>query len=173
MLGRATSQDEATKVLCRLADSQDAEQVAALFRELQEFHHQPLQEAGMVLALVENRPPNFKAIVAEVEGSISGFALINTYPGPGIAPGFYLKELFVTASARKLGLGKLLMAHVARLAVERGYSRVDWITTKDNASAQSFYDRLGAVMNAEKIFYWLDGAALQELSLYSPTRTPF
>ncbi len=145
--------------------------MASLFRELQEFHHQPLQEASMVLQQIQERPSNFEIFVAEVEGRVSGFALVSTYPGPGIAPGFYLKELFVTTSARKLGIGRVMMRYIANTALERGFSRVDWVTTKDNAAARSFYDRLGAVMNAEKIFYRLDGAALGELSRPFPAHS--
>ncbi len=164
MLKSLAMQRKTSQVHCRSAAPLDAPYVAAMFRELQEFHHQPVQEIDTILRQTTERPTDFEIMLAEVDGSICGFALVSTYPGPGIAPGFYLKELFVKADARKLGVGKFLMRYLAQTAIKRGYSRVDWVTTKDNQAARSFYDRLGAVVSAEKIFYRLDGTALEQLS---------
>jgi GNAT superfamily N-acetyltransferase len=133
--------------------------------ELQAFHHLPAQDAADIIRQVEDAECLFEVIVAEGEDTgVLGFALASVYPGPGIAPGLYLKELYVRDSARSLGVGKVLMQSLAKLALSRGYERIDWITTRENLGAQRFYERLGATLNLEKVFYRLDGDALQDLA---------
>ena len=65
-----------------------------------------------------------------------GFALFfhnfSTFEG---RPGIYLEDLFVRPKARGLGLGKALLAELARLAVERDCARVEWWVLDWNAPA--------------------------------------
>ncbi|MGU3497001.1 GNAT family N-acetyltransferase [Xanthobacteraceae bacterium A53D] len=135
-----------------------------MIAELQAFHHLPAQEAAAIRQQVADAGRLFEVIVAEgPAGGLAGFALASVYPGPGMAPGFYLKELFVTEAARNLGVGEALMRALARLAIARGYERIDWVTSRESAGAQRFYDRLGARPNPDKIFYRLEGSALEKL----------
>lgn len=88
-----------------------------------------------------------EAIVAEsaATGRIVGFALFfttfSTFRGQ---PGLYLEDLFVQPAFRGLGLGKRLIATVARKAVERGYGRLEWAVLNWNAPAIAFYQAAGA-----------------------------
>jgi GNAT superfamily N-acetyltransferase len=69
-------------------------------------------------------------------------------------------ELFVSASGRGSGVGRALMAALIDLALERGYSRLEWTTEAHNSSAQEFYRRYDAA-EVNRVFYRLDRKSLQ------------
>jgi GNAT superfamily N-acetyltransferase len=54
----------------------------------------------------------------------------------------YLQDLFVAEEARKLGIGRALIAAVEREARAAGASRVYWLTQESNASARALYDQV-------------------------------
>ncbi|MEL6409437.1 MAG: GNAT family N-acetyltransferase [Pseudomonadota bacterium] len=83
---------------------------------------------------------------------VVGFSTwIETIPGhQGTA--FYMKELFVSQSARGRGVGKALVLALIDEANSLGCCRIDWQTDKDNAAAQEFYRRIGAPL-FEKVTY--------------------
>lgn len=152
-------------ILCRISEANDHHTLADLFIELQAFHHLPAQSREEMLTDIEKMPDSFEVWLAEDDdGAVLGFALVSVYPGPGMAAGLYLKELFVTSSARKGGIGRALMQTLALSAQKRGIQRIDWVTTYDNVKARSFYDRLGAIANENKVFYRLGGDAILSLA---------
>src|SRR5579863_3616453 len=71
--------------------------------------------------------PAAEVLLAEWNGEWAGFALFfpnySTFLGQ---PGLYLEDLFVKPQARGKGLGLALLVELARIAVERGYGRVEW-----------------------------------------------
>jgi len=54
----------------------------------------------------------------------------------------YLQDLFVSADARNLGLGRALIMAVEEKARAAGASRVHWLTHETNAVARALYDKL-------------------------------
>jgi len=64
-------------------------------------------------------------------------------------PALYVAGLFVTASARGLGIGRALMAEAQRLAAARGAERIAWMVWRKNAPAIAFYEHLGATRHEE------------------------
>ncbi|ANM31785.1 diamine acetyltransferase [Acidobacteria bacterium Mor1] len=79
-------------------------------------------------------------------------------------PGIYLENLFVKPEFRGKGYGKAMLVHLAKLAVERGCDRVEWVVLDWNEPAIGFYKRLGAVpMEGWEIFR-LEGEALPALA---------
>jgi GNAT superfamily N-acetyltransferase len=84
-------------------------------------------------------------VLAELGGEAVGFALFfHSYFSFLGRPGLYLEDLFVLPEARGRGVGRRLLAHLARLAVERGCGRLDWTVLGWNEPAIRFYRRLGA-----------------------------
>jgi GNAT superfamily N-acetyltransferase len=79
-------------------------------------------------------------------------------------PGIYLEDLFVRPEARGKGLGKALLAELARLAVERGCARFEWWVLDWNAPAIGFYKSIGARPMDEWTVMRVDGAALAALA---------
>ena len=112
--------------------------------------------AGLAAYLVAPSPDGALCLVADDDGTLVGFAILNPYfPGPGFTHGLYLKELYITATARSAGVGVKLIEGIRALAKERGDTRVLWTTTEDNVGAQRFYDRLG-MQREKKVCYVMD-----------------
>ena len=113
--------------------------------------------------------PAAEAVIVEVAGEAVGFALwfatFSTYRG---RPGIYLEDLFVRPEHRGRGIGKAILAMVARLAVERGCGKVSWSAVRWNEPAIGFYRARGADLIDEWIGFRLDGEALHRLAEMAP-----
>ncbi len=114
--------------------------------------------------------PMAEVAIAEHDGAPVGFALFfhnfSTFEG---RPGLYLEDLFVRPEARGLGAGKALLAHLARLAVERDYARLEWSVLDWNEPAIAFYRSIGAKPMDEWTVQRVDGDALQSLAAAAQT----
>ena len=75
-------------------------------------------------------------------------------------PGLHLEDLFVRSEWRAHGLGRRLLARVARIAVERGCGRMEWSVLDWNEPALRFYRSLDAQPMDEWTVYRLTGGAL-------------
>jgi GNAT superfamily N-acetyltransferase len=78
-------------------------------------------------------------------------------------PGIYLEDLFVVPEQRGRGVGRALLTELARVAVKRGCSRLEWVVLHWNRDAIGFYERLGAKPNSDWSGYRLAGEALSSL----------
>ena len=79
-------------------------------------------------------------------------------------PGIFLEDLFVRPHARGLGVGKRLLAWLARSSLERGCARLEWAVLDWNAPSIGFYRSLGAVAQDEWTTYRLTDEALEQLA---------
>jgi GNAT superfamily N-acetyltransferase len=109
--------------------------------------------------------PAAEAALAEVSGESAGFALwfttFSTFRG---RPGFYLEDLFVRPAFRGHGIGKALLASIARLAIERGGGWMGWSVLNWNEPSIGFYNALGAWPMKEWTTYRLDDEPLRRLA---------
>jgi GNAT superfamily N-acetyltransferase len=95
----------------------------------------------------------------------AGFALwFRSYSTFLARPGIYLEDLFVFPEFRGTGLGRRLLASLARTAVERGYGRLEWAVLDWNVDAIRFYESLGARPMNEWTVYRVAGEALTGLA---------
>lgn len=78
-------------------------------------------------------------------------------------PGVYLEDLYVREEFRGRGLGRAMLRHLARLALERGCGRLEWAVLDWNEPAINFYKRLGAAPMDEWTVFRVTGAALERL----------
>jgi GNAT superfamily N-acetyltransferase len=105
--------------------------------------------------------PAAQAIIARIDGEPVGFAVwfsnYSTFLG---RRGLYLEDLFVLPAWRGRGVGRKLLAHLARLAVSRGWQRMEWSVLDWNEPALGFYRRLGAQPLDQWTVYRLTGDAL-------------
>ena len=121
-------------------------------------------EADVRASLFGDDPAAHK-LIGEVDGVPAGFALwVRNYSTFLARPGIWLEDLFVVPEARGRGLGRLLLATLARIAAERGWGRVDWYVLDWNAPSIAFYRSLGAVAMDEWTTYRLTGDALGALA---------
>lgn len=138
--------------------------LVALFREMQAHYHVPCPPEDVILADLRSLPGGVTLLLA-LDPEVVGVATLGMiYPGPGLRPGLFLKDLFVTASRRGGGVGRALLRAAARLALERGMGRLDWTADRGNASLLALYRGLGAVEQGEKLFFRLSGDPLQALA---------
>ncbi len=106
-----------------------------------------------------------EALFIVAEGERVGFAIFfhnySTFLG---RPGLYLEDLYVRPEKRGRGYGKLLLRHLAGLAVARGCGRLEWWVLDWNRGAIDFYRSLGAEPMSDWTVYRLSGDALRRLA---------
>ncbi len=102
----------------------------------------PAGEARILDLLAQER--HMSVLLAWDEDIPLGFATwALTFPaGPGVA--LYLKELFVSATARGRGVGRALLAGLIDIAEAEECTRLDWQTDATNTASQRFYASLDA-----------------------------
>ena len=79
-------------------------------------------------------------------------------------PGIYLEDLYVLEPYRRMGFGKVMLAWLARLAVEKECGRLEWAVLDWNEPSIEFYKSLGARIMNEWLLTRLTGAPLAELA---------
>ena len=153
--------------MIRPATVDDVPVVVRLVHELATYEREP----DAVVATEEHfrtalfgPDPRVHCLVAEDGGETVGFAIwfvsFSTWLG---THGIYLEDLFVRPEARGGGHGRALLTELARIAVERGYGRVEWAVLDWNVDAQGFYRALGATPQDEWTTWRLTGNALGQL----------
>ena len=99
------------------------------------------------------------------EGEPVGFAIwffnFSTFSGRA---GIYLEDLFVRPAYRGKGIGKALLAHLAKECVANGWSRLQWSVLDWNTPSIEFYKSLGAVLMDEWTVCRVGGPALTALA---------
>lgn len=78
--------------------------------------------------------------------------------------GIYLEDLFVRPAWRGAGIGRALLAELARICRAEGYTRLQWWVLDWNTEATAFYRALGAEEMAEWTVYRVSGQALASLA---------
>ena len=145
------------------AEPMHAEALAEIAEEMDRFYgateiDPAPTRIGQISEALFSDPPSAHALVAWDDGRPVGFASYSfLWPAVGLTRSVFLKELYVSASARRVGVGKLLMQQLAVIAVKNGCSRLEWTTDGGNRDAQLFYAGLGAPVDQSKLFYRIEG----------------
>ena len=153
----------------RLADAGDVDAIIELVREFAAFEGDPLVDGpdrAQFAANLSGPRPIVEAFLAESSAGVPvGFALFSPRcnPGTGRLDVIYLSDLFVREAFRGHGWGRALMAALARLAAERGCTRIDWSVLHENTSAIAFYRSLGATPMDDRVTYRLNANAIARL----------
>jgi GNAT superfamily N-acetyltransferase len=109
--------------------------------------------------------PHAEAVVAYVGAAPVGLAVwFHNYSTFLSRPGLYLEDLFVLPQWRGHGIGRALLAHLARIAVARGCGRMEWAVLDWNVPAIGFYRRLGAQPMDQWTVFRLAGESLERLA---------
>ncbi len=152
----------------RSATKEDVPVVAELIRGLaryEKLEHEVVMTEDLLAAGLFGERPYAEVVLAVDEDRPVGFALFfhnfSTFLG---RPGIYLEDLFVVPDERGSGVGRNLLEHLARLAVDRGCGRLEWAVLDWNRDAIAFYERLGARPNSDWTVYRLTGEALTTLA---------
>lgn len=104
-----------------------------------------------------------KVIAAFDHDKVLGFATYTImFPAPKLSEQMYMKDLFVSSSARGEGVGLQLMKHLASIAVTHNFYRLDWTAEITNPTAGKFYQSIGASLIREKEYYRFEGKELNK-----------
>lgn len=168
--------DATGRIRVRLACVADSPLIVHFIRELAAFEKEPPESVRITESDVERDgfgpTPRFETLIAELDGAPVGFALFfpnySTWEG---RPGLYVEDIFVEEHARRHGVGRQLMAAVARIAEQRGFARID-LAMLDWNPARAFYRSLGF----EQMEWWqpfrLAGSPVLKLARQSRTGNP-
>jgi GNAT superfamily N-acetyltransferase len=152
----------------RNATRADVPLIFAFIRELAEYerlsHEVVATEDQISKTLFGDRAVS-EVVIANLHGQPVGFALFfpnySTFLG---RPGLYLEDLFVRPEARGHGVGRKLLEHLAAIAVEREWGRLEWRVLDWNQPSIAFYEKLGAEPLADWTVYRVTGTALRQLA---------
>jgi GNAT superfamily N-acetyltransferase len=160
------------RIEIRPATVHELDEILTFIRELARYEHleeQVIATAADLKAALFGARPYAEVVFACSAGVPVGFALFfhnfSTFLGK---PGIYLEDLFVRPAMRGQGVGRALLAWLARTALERGCARLDWAVLDWNAPSIAFYRGLGAVALDEWMTFRLSGAPLASLAGESP-----
>ncbi len=158
----------ASVVTVRQARPDDVTVMVELVQALAEYERAADQvelQADQLTEALFGPTPHVFAHIAERDGDVVGLAIwfINYSTWTG-RHGIYLEDLFVHPSARGLGAGRALLGELARVAVARGYSRVEWAVLNWNEPAIGFYRHLGAEAQDDWTVFRLSGDSLSRVA---------
>lgn len=155
-------------LVVRPATPEDVPLVLRLIRELADYEqllHEVVATEERLRETLFGPRAYAEVAIAEQGGAPAGFALFfHNYSTFLAQPGIYLEDLYVTPEARGRGVGRRLLAHLARLAKERGCGRVEWWVLDWNERAIRFYRSLGARAMDEWTVFRVAGDALDRLA---------
>jgi GNAT superfamily N-acetyltransferase len=155
----------------RTATPADVPAILRFIRELALYEREPDAVVATEDDLLRDGwgpTPRFRAMIAEADAEAVGFALyFTTYSTWRGHHGIRLEDLYVTPSMRGKGIGKALLAHLARIAVDEGCPRLEWDVLEWNAPAIAVYERVGAHILNEWRIMRLAEEALQTLASQS------
>jgi len=161
-----------SEVIIRAVEARDVDAVVAMVHELAAHEEMlercHLEPAQLHRALFGERPALF-GIVAELAGAeladaVGGFALyfLNFSTWDGVH-GIYAEDVYIRPALRGRGVARRLWSHLARLALDNGYTRVDCVTLRSNTLGMDVHLALGAQpMDEWRVLRW-DGDALRTL----------
>jgi len=162
-------------LLIRRARPDEAGLVLSLVRELAEYEkllHEVEATEVMIAEALFGASPRVFCDLAEWNGEVAGFAVwfvnFSTFSGRA---GIYLEDLFVRPALRGKGIGKALLAHLARECVANEWSRLQWSVLDWNTPSIEFYKSLGAVMLDEWTVCKVGGPALAALARTASYKT--
>ena len=151
-------------IVLRPATPADASLIFTLVSELAAYDrlaHAFEADKAMIQAALFAEPPRIFCMIAEYNGSPVGFVLwyytFSTFRG---RHGIWIEDLYVRERFRGGGIGRALLASLARRCVEENLGRIEWAVLSWNSPAIRFYESAGARMMEEWTLCRLDGLSL-------------
>jgi GNAT superfamily N-acetyltransferase len=161
-------------LLIRPARPADATLVFALVCELADYENlqsEVVATPETLAAALFTPEPRLFCDIAEWNGEPAGFSIwflnFSTFRG---CHGIYVEDLFVRPGFRGNGIGKALMALLARRCVDDSLARCEWAVLDWNAASIAFYKSIGASVMDDWRICRLTGKALQAFASEGATR---
>jgi len=156
----------------RVATAADVPLILELIHALAQYEREPDAVVATEQDLLRDGfgvEPKFHVVIAEWDGVPAGFAFYfyhySTWLGRA---GLFLEDLFVKPELRGKGIGKALLAELAKIAVENDYYGVKWEVLDWNQPAIDFYESLGAQVRRTWLPVRITGDPLKDLAAKTP-----
>jgi GNAT superfamily N-acetyltransferase len=155
----------------RPATEADAELLFGLILELAGYEKLADEVTGnaeiLRRSLFEQRAA--EALILESGDEVVGYAIFyTTFSTFECRSGIWLEDVYVRPEHRRGGSGRLVMEHLAALALERGHVRLEWCALEWNEPALNFYEKLGATRLEDWRMLRLEADGLRRLSSPPP-----
>ena len=99
------------------------------------------------------------------DGEAIGYAIFfTTFSTFECRSGIWLEDVYVRPEHRRGGIGRAVMEHLARLTLERGHVRLDWVALDWNEPALNFYEKLGAKRLDDWVIHRLERDGIRRLA---------
>ncbi len=152
----------------RNAKKEDVPLILSFIKELAEYERLDQEVVATEEILTESlfgRDSVTEIVLAYYNNQPVGFALFfhnfSTFLG---RKGIYLEDIYVKPEHRGKGIGKALLAYLAKIAKERNCGRLEWAVLNWNKPAIKFFKSLGTVPMDEWTTYRLTGKSLAKLA---------
>jgi GNAT superfamily N-acetyltransferase len=156
------------RITLTAAQEGDVPLILYFIRQLAEYERLASKVVASEAILRESlfgKQPKAEVVIARFGDEPAGIAVFfhnfSTFAG---RPGIYLEDLFVEPKFRRHGIGKALLAHLAKLTKERNCARLEWAVLDWNAPAIKFYKKLGAEAMDDWTVYRVSGDELDRLA---------
>ena len=151
-------------IAIRAAAKGDVPALGDLMAELLRHYQLPVAGPGEMSAIIERQIAQGRSLLAFDGGNLVGFAFYALlFPGEGLSPQIYVKDIYTKASERGRGVARALFQALAKEARAQGCTRIDWTTERDNRQAQAVYQALGASLVEDKLYFRLDEQGIARL----------
>ncbi|SEQ79407.1 Protein N-acetyltransferase, RimJ/RimL family [Amphritea atlantica] len=157
-------QTRVARFTLRTGTADDAAQVIAYMKKLGEYQKMldkiTATEADIHRLLSEQRG---EVLFGEYDGETVGFIYFyqNSSAFTG-QTGLYIDGFYIDQPFQSQGLGKIMLAYLSKLALERGCQRLEWGCLDWNTPAIHFYQQMGANSVDEMTIYRLGPQQLEQ-----------
>jgi ribosomal protein S18 acetylase RimI-like enzyme len=138
-----------TSWMIRPLSRSDITQWQTCYRLYADFYEVPMNDAILKQTwewLMDPTYPLEGMVAITEDGSIAGFAHYRAYAEPLMGKeACYLDDLYVLSAYRKQGIARALITQLTRVAQERGWPLIRWITANNNAAARTLYDQMAQI----------------------------
>jgi len=142
--------------------------IVELLRELAEYErlsHRFRLEAEDVTRDFFGDTPRVSCDLAFVDSVPAGvLTWYSTYSSFAAASGIYIEDFYVRSDVRRHGVGRALIAHMAKRAIARGIAKIEWSVLTWNKPSIAFYEKLHAERVDDWHIYRLAGDKLAALA---------
>ena len=152
----------------RPASADDCQLILQFIKELAEYEklsHEVVATPQILQESLFGERPYAEVLIGEYQATPVAYALyfhnLSTFTG---RPGIYLEDIYVQPELRGKSFGRSLLSYIAKLAVERNCSRVEWSVLDWNEPSIQFYRSIGAIALDEWTVQRLHGEALSNFA---------
>lgn len=148
--GSVRALSEVSELTIRRPASLDVPGVAAIFAEMQRHYGRPItDEQAFDAATLACQPASAtfdpRVLIAVRGDTVVGSIVLNvTFPAFELSCALYIRDLYVSRSMRRHGVGQALVKAAATLTYAEGFSALDWTTETGNSAARQMYESCGA-----------------------------